>query len=312
MRRPFWVVLAAIALLWAAASTECAATEIHKDAGTRGAQLLKIGVGARAVAMGESYVAAADDVYAVYWNPAGLAHVETNQFGFMHNEWFQDIRYEFLGYVQPVGNLGTLAGSVSYVSMGELERTDETGKEIGDPFHPYDILVGLSFGRRLNNDISIGVNAKFLREKIDKEEAQAFAVDLGILYFLPNNGLILGMNIQHLGTSMTFIEESFSLPVNLKAGAAYKFIDGALTLATDVNRPVDGYVNMGLGAEYKIMSIMNLRAGYRYTAGGNPLGTASGLRAGIGVEIRDYKIDYAFVPYGELGQAHRVSLVASF
>ncbi len=312
MRRPFWIVLAAIVILGTAASTECLARKVHEDAGTSGAQLLKIGVGAKAVGMGESYVAAADDVYAAYWNPAGLTHVETNQFGFMHNEWFEDIRYEFLGYVQPMGELGTLAGSISYISMGDLERTDETGTVVGDSFHPYDILLGLSFGRRLSDDISIGVNGKFLREKIDEESADEFAVDIGGLYFIPNSGLILGVNVQHLGTKMKFIEESFSLPLNVKFGAAYRLIDGALTIATDVNRPVDNYVNVGLGAEYKIMGIMNLRGGYRYTVGGNPLGTASGLRAGVGVEITDYKIDYAFVPYGELGQAHRISLVASF
>lgn len=310
MRKWFWVVLAAVVMLWAG-SVECTAKNIHENAGTRGAQILKIGVGAKAVGMGESYVAAADDVYAAYWNPAGLSHVETSQLGFMHNEWFEDIRYEFLGYVQPLGDLGTLAGSVSYVSMGELDKTDETGKDIGQ-FRPYDILLGLSFGKRLNDSISVGVNAKFLREKIDVEKAQAVAVDFGGLYSVPNTSLILGVNIQHLGTKMKFVEEAFSLPVNLKLGAAYRMIDGALTFAADVDRPVDSDLNIGLGGEYKIMGIMNLRAGYRYTLGGNDLGTASGLRVGIGVEIRDYKLDYAFVPYGELGQAHRISLVASF
>ena len=98
----------------------------------------------------------------------------------------------------------------------------------------------------------------------------------------------------------------------MKLGAAYAMIDGALTLAVDVNQPVDNDMNMGLGIDYKIMGIMSLRAGYTYALGGNDLGTASGLRAGIGVAITDYKLDYAFVPYGELGQAHRISLVASF
>jgi hypothetical protein len=310
MRKSFCVVLA-IGIILYTVSIDCTAKEIHENAGTRGAQLLKIGVGAKAVGMGESYVAAADDVYAAYWNPAGLSHVETSQLGFMHNEWFEDIRYEFLGYVQPIRDLGTLAGSLSYVSMGELDKTDETGKEIGQ-FRPYDILLGLSFGKRLNNAISVGINAKFLREKIDVEKAQAFAVDFGGLYFVPNSSLILGVNVQHIGTKMKFVEESFSLPVNLKLGAAYRLIDGALTFAVDANRPADNNPNMGLGAEYKMMGIVNLRAGYRYTIGGNDLGTASGLRAGIGVEIKDYKFDYAFVPYGELGQAHRISLVASF
>jgi hypothetical protein len=292
-------------------SISCAAESIHESAGTSGAQILKMGVGAEAVSMGESYVAAADDVYSIYWNPAGLSHVETIQLGFMHNEWFQDIRYEFLGYVQPVGNLGTLAGSVSYVSMGELDETDENGKEIGK-FHPYNILLGLSFGKRLNESISIGVNTKFLREKIHDEQAQVFAADIGALYSIPNSSLVLGINLQHLGTKMKFVERSFSLPLNVKIGAAYQLMQGALTLVLDINRPVDNDVNIGLGTEYKILGIVNLRAGYRYAMGGNDLGAASGLRAGLGVEIRDYKIDYAFVPYGELGQAHRFSLMANF
>jgi hypothetical protein len=53
MQRTFWVVLAVIIVSWAAASTECVASKIHEDAGTRGAQLLKMGVGAKAVGMGE-------------------------------------------------------------------------------------------------------------------------------------------------------------------------------------------------------------------------------------------------------------------
>lgn len=310
MRRLFWFVLATVVILWAV-SVDSTAKEIHENAGTRSAQLLKIGVGAKAVGMGESCVAAADDVYATYWNPAGLSLVETNQLGFMHNEWFGNIRYEFLGYVQPIGDLGTLAGSISYISMGELDKTDENGKEIGQ-FHPYNILLGVSFGRQLNEAISLGVNAKFLQEKIDEEKAQAFALDIGGLYYLPKTNLILGVNIQHLGTKMKFVKESFSLPFNVKLGAAYKLIDDALTFAVDVNRPVDNDLNIGLGAEYNIMSVVNIRAGYRYTAGGNDLGTASGLRTGIGVEFRNYKVDYAFVPYGELGQAHRISLLADF
>jgi len=310
MRRASWVVLAIALMLWTVSANSMAKT-INENAGTSAGQLLKIGVGAKAVGMGESYVAAADDVYAAYWNPAGLIHVRTSQIGLMHNEWFEGIRYEFLGYVQPVGDFGTLAGSVSYVSMGELDKTDETGKDLGT-FRPYDILLGLSFGKRLNNSISLGINAKFLQEKIDTEKAQAFAVDLGGLYSIPNSGLVLGINVQHIGTKMKFIEESFSLPLNLKVGAAYRMIDDALTLALDFNRPVDNDSDIGLGTEYRIMGIINLRAGYRYTFGGNDLGTASGLRAGLGVEFRDYKLDYAFVPYGELGQAHRISFMASF
>ena len=310
MRRLLSVVLAAFMMLWAL-NAACVARGLHEDAGTSGAQILKMAVGAKAVGMGESHVAAADDVYSTYWNPAGLSHVDAIQLGFMHNEWFEGIRYEFLGYVQPAGDFGTLAGSVSYVSMGELDKTNEQGN-IEGTFHPYDILVVASFGRRLNEVISAGVNVKFLQEKIDTEKAQALAADFGALYFVPDSSLTFGVNIQHVGTKMKFVDESFSLPLNVKFGATYRPRDSDLTFAVDVNRPIDNDPNIGLGAEYRIMGIFNLRSGYRYTVGGNDLGTASGLRAGIGVEVRDYKFDYAFVPYGELGQAHRISLLADF
>jgi len=311
MRKSFWIVLAvAAAMLWLE-GVEAIAQDIHENAGTRAAQFLNIAVGARAVGMGESHVAAADDVYAVHWNPAGLSYAGTNQLGFMHNEWFEDIRYEFLGYAQPLGNFGTLAGSVAFVYLGELEETDETGR-VTDYFHPYDISFALSFGKQLGKSISAGISAKFLREQIDGREAQAFAVDIGGLYNLPNTGLILGANIQNVGTGLRFVEESFALPMNIVVGAAYKSVDDALTLVVDVNRSTDASPDMGLGAEYRVMNVVSLRTGYRYTIGGNDLGTASGLRAGLGVKVGGYEFDYAFVFYGDLGQTHRVSWVAKF
>jgi hypothetical protein len=310
MQRSIWVMVATIVILWGASHVSMAVNEINENAGTKSGQILKMGVGANAVGMGESYVASADDVYATYWNPAGLSKVEKIQIGFMHNEWFEDIRYEYLGYVQPALNLGTIAGSVSYISMGELDKTDDNGIGNGK-FRPYDLLLMLSYGTKLNKSISLGLNAKFLQEKIDDQKAQAFAVDLGGMY-TSGNGLVVGLNIQHLGTKMKFIEESFGLPLNFNFGIAYKLIDGALTLAADTNIPSDNNVNVGFGADYRIMGMFDLRVGYRYTVGGNDLGTVSGLRAGVGFGVGSYKLDYAFVPYGDLGQSHRISLVASF
>ena len=288
----------------------CFAKKINENAGTKSGQILKMGVGANAVGMGESNVANADDVYATYWNPAGLSKVDKIQIGLMHNEWFEDIRYEYIGYVQPAFGIGTIAGSVSYISMGELDKTDDAGTEQGK-FRPYDLLVALSYGGKINKSISIGFSAKLLQEKIDEQKAQAFAVDLGGIYSADNKFLV-GVNLQHLGTKMKFIEESYGLPLNVNIGLAYKLLDNALTLAVDSNIPSDNDVNIGFGADYRIMGMFDLRFGYRYAFGGNDLGTVSGLRAGVGFGIGNYKLDYAFVPYGELGQSHRISLIASF
>ncbi|MGQ9610724.1 MAG: PorV/PorQ family protein [bacterium] len=310
MHRSVLIMLIVITFLWFV-NEDCMAKKINENAGTKGGQILKIGVGANAVGMGESYVAAADDIYSVYWNPAGLHKIDRSQLGFMHNEWFEDIRHEFIGYVQPVGSMGTLAGSISYVSMGELDKTDESGKELGK-FHPYDILFGLSYGTGIGKSAAFGLSVKLLQEKIDEEKAQAIAFDVAGLYDLSGKGFIIGINLQNLGTRMKFVEESFQIPLNLKIGIAQRLINNALTFAADVNFPSDNDINMGLGIEYRIMGMIDLRAGYRYTLGGNDLGAFSGFRTGIGLGFGRYRIDYALVPYGELGQAHRISLIASF
>ena len=64
-------------------------SQIHENAGTRAMTFLKIGIGAEGISMGEAQVAHSNDLYATFWNPAGLANVKQQQFGFMHNEWLR-------------------------------------------------------------------------------------------------------------------------------------------------------------------------------------------------------------------------------
>lgn len=285
--------------------------DINENAGTRAMAFLKIGVGARAIGMGESQVADANDLYASYWNPAGLARLQRPQLGLMHNEWFEGINHQFIGFAQPLGNAGTLGGSLIYLSFGDLERRDENGEQQGE-FRPYDLALVLSYARKLNAAVSLGANAKWVSEKIDTESAQVIAFDIGGLYALPNSPLVLGVNIQHLGTKAKFVEESFSLPVNVKLGVAYKLLNDAFTLAADLNRPSDNDPTVGFGGAYTVSNLIHLRAGYKYKVGGNDLGTASGITSGIGFTIEGFQIDYAFVSFGKLGPVHRFSLISDF
>ena len=68
---------------------------------------VKIGLGARAVAMGEAFVPVADDATTMYWNPAGLALLEARHLHVSHTEWPADIDYDpqqpFAGLTQPGG-----------------------------------------------------------------------------------------------------------------------------------------------------------------------------------------------------------------
>ena len=286
-------------------------TDIHENAGTRAMTFLKIGVGAKAIGMGESQVAATDDLYASYWNPAGLARLQKPQLALMHNEWFAGINHEFVGVALPFGNIGTLGASASFLSFGELQGRDREGNET-TIFRPYDLAVIFSYARNFGNSIAFGVNAKFLREQIADETGTGIAFDLGGLYTFSDMPLSLGFNAQHLGPRVTFIEEAFGLPVTFRLGAAYKLWNEAFVLTTDIIRPADNDISLGVGAGYTIGNILQLRSGYKYQIGGNDLGAISGLTGGFGLTLLRFQVDYALVPFGVLGLTHRFSLVANF
>ena len=298
-------------LMLACISVAADSTDIHENAGTRAMTFLKIGVGAKAMGMGESQVAATDDLYASYWNPAGLTRLQNPQIALMHNEWFAGINHEFVGFALPLGNVGTVGASASYLSFGELQGRDRDGNET-TVFRPYDLALILSYARGFGDSLAFGTNAKFLREQIADETGTGIAFDFGGLYTFQEIPLSLGFNAQHVGPRVQFIEEAFGLPFTFRLGVAYRLWSDALMLTTDIIRPSDNDVATGVGAAYTIGNILQLRTGYKYKIGGNDLGAMSGLTGGFGLTLRQFQIDYALVPFGVLGLTHRFSLVASF
>jgi len=104
------------------------AGEITKK-GTNAAQFLKIGVGARASAMGESYVAEANDASAMFWNPAGLAGVSNNELMFVQTNWIADMTYDFAALVMPFDNLGTFGIYYQGLSMNDMKVRTEYAPE---------------------------------------------------------------------------------------------------------------------------------------------------------------------------------------
>src|SRR3954463_7326455 len=114
--------LAIIALLSMGSSQAMAS-----GAGTTSANFLKLGIGPRAIAMGDAQVGLANDVYATYWNPAGLARLETPEAGFVQNQYLQDVSESYLAFAYPHPKLGTLAASATYLNVGKFPGYDAAG-----------------------------------------------------------------------------------------------------------------------------------------------------------------------------------------
>lgn len=279
------------------------------DVGTSGAQFLRLGVGARATSMGGAFTGVSDDATAVYWNPAGIIQLNKRSISLMHAMCYEGMSYEWLSFVKPtsIGNMGV---GIQYFSYGNIDERDTNGFKLGN-FSPTDIAIIVSYARKVSN-IFIGVNAKYISTKIIKS-ANAYAFDMGVLKKLMQDRLSLGLVIQNVGTGMKFIDKNDPLPINIKLGFAYNIKEN-WKFAIDANKPNDNDINFGLGSEYcyKVNESIDVvgRAGYNTIT--KDTGGTNGTTMGLGIDFSNYCIDYAFIPFGNLGNIHRISFDFKF
>ncbi len=302
-----------IPYLVAALATACVAGAA--DAGSSAAAFLKIGVGARAVGMGEAQAAAAEGPEALYWNPAGLAVNSRRAVSFTHNEWLEDVRYEYLGLSYPLFNLGSIGFSAGRVGMGKLIGRDEDGNYTGE-FGASDMVLSLGYARRLFNFLAVGAAAEYISSKIENESASAFAGSVGAVGELPLPGLAVGVSASNIGGEMKFIDKGDPLPLALRGGVAYLLPFGGesndLTVAVDAvkfNDRDDVMVNTGV--EYWFMKTIAARAGYK----GNY--DEDGLTGGLGFKYSPTAnlgllADYAYADMGLFGATHRITVGMQF
>jgi hypothetical protein len=285
------------------------------EPGTTGANFLKIGIGPRAVGMGEAQVAICDDVTSVFWNPAGLVSTPSQEASFMYNLWLEGIRSQYFGYTYPHLAIGTFAGSINYLSMDKIQGYTANDVKTGK-VTAYDLLGVLSYARELPYGIYGGINLKLIQEKLEKESSFAFGIDIGVMGFLGRllkikelEDLTIGVNLQNLGSKVKFQEEGGSLPLNLKFGVGIRkeVLGDPVTIAIDGNLPNDNDFYGSLGIEYWVRDLIALRLGYK---SGRDLG--NGLSFGGGIKVNVFQLDYALVHFGELGYTHRIGIVTRF
>ena len=267
--------------------------------GTSGAQFLKIGVG-RGTAMGEAFVAIADDASATYWNPSGLGTITKREISIQHNEWIADIRHDYLTAALPLGSFGTLGLSVTALTMGKMEITtvddpNTTAREdtgTGTYFNASDFAVGISFGRMFTDRLAAGLSIKAVEELIWNMSATGIATDFGIHYNTGFKGLRIAAAMSNFGADISFSGRGleyadtpypdspldygsipvamkttpYSLPLIFRFGLAFDPISNdasRLTVALDLNHPNDNYETVNLGFEYGYLNTFFLRAGYK-------------------------------------------------
>ena len=236
-------------------------------AGISTAQFLKIGVGGRATAMGDAFVAVADDISSLYWNPAGLVLTDKNEIMFSHNSWVVDIGHEFLGASYHISSNDAVGIAVSALHMEDMPVTTEFNPfGTGEYFSFGDFAVAATYSRKMTEQFSCGATIRYFEETLDKLKMRGFLVDLGTFYWTGLGSTRFAVTISNFGNELSPDGkvillggkeqerwQSFSPPTMFRIGFAfepYQTQNHRITASIQLNHPNDNSENVSTGFEY--------------------------------------------------------------
>ena len=276
------------------------------NAGTQ--SVFTIGAGSRAIALGRSFVSIADDASAVYWNPAALRNVQSKQLMFMYMPLFGDFTgadYTFFGAVYPTLNAGAFGAGFQRIAT-TFESYDDFSRPTGEgDYSESQVLVSYAFERTskwLLGSLATGATFKIVSQNVDPFSSTAPGIDLGFRWRpLSSRSFAIGVNLQDLSGAEHKLDAATDVTYRtVMAGAGYvrEFANGsALRFALEVDLPEKADNNYHAGAEYAFARYISLRAGYD---DGN-------VSFGVGFNISNYGVDYAYFTRDEAGTSHPVS-----
>jgi len=303
--------------------------------GTTAAPFLQIGAGSRATALGEAYTGVSQDASTMYWNPSGIDCYKDNDVIFNYSDWFAGMKYMYAGGVLHLEGIGSFGLAVTSFSTPEMVVTTVDEPDgIGTRYDASDLCLGVSYAKKLTDRFSFGASFKYISRRIWHENASAIAMDFGITYQLPVQGLQLGMSILNFGSKLklegsdlavlydadptssgnndgTLADQhvkEWALPLSFRAGLSYKVFQNeynSFMLAGDYIHPNDNFSSVNVGGEYGFMNYFFARVGYQHIFLDD---SEQGLTFGAGVKYFPFGVDYSYVKMKNLGYVQQFSV----
>ncbi|MFA5282657.1 MAG: hypothetical protein WC368_08085 [Candidatus Cloacimonadaceae bacterium] len=274
------------------------------DLNNSAAAYIRMGIGARIIAMGEAGTATARDITAAYWNPAGLSYMKDIEFT---TSYAMDMGYDRSYQHAAVGRhfgFGVLALSWVNAGVSDIIGTDASNNDTGT-FSNSDNNIALSYANRYKR-LSYGLTPKLYTSAIDGDTEMGFGIDLGAKYDI-NQYLEAGLMLRDAYGSLA----DDRIPYQVQAGiTAYPFL--GVTLAADLHYEQEEDPYMIFGAEYwttigkdpeadSKLSVINVheRSAWADLFSQFQTGIRVGFNdnrfsAGAGIRFRNFQIDYAY------------------
>jgi outer membrane protein OmpA-like peptidoglycan-associated protein len=262
---------------------------------------LRMGIGARGLAMGGAYTAVTNDLTSLYWNPAGLAEVGKLQFTAFYSGGLEEDRdLNYFGYAQHLWrndvDWGTISFGWLHSGMDGFRQIDNIGVESGTfDFNRNDFYLG--WGRQFGERLSLGITGKFLHDKVadsDLTDSQANNMgggfDLGGAFDITDRVrfAIAWQDIVTRIGALDAVEDTDIVPWNLRFGLGLTPID-PLIVSVDVEKTRHDEYALHLGGEYGFELSEDYSLALR-------LGFDDGdFATGFGFGLKWFQLDYAYV-----------------
>ena len=283
---------------------------------------LRIPMNARAASLGNTFLTVRNDPAGTFYNPGLLSTLERPSASAGFLKYLLDVNAGYASYGQAVEGIGWIGGGVVYVNYGSFDETDRQSNVIGS-FGASDLALSATVASVYEN-LHYGATVKFIHSSIADVSSSGLALDAGVAYAIPSEGMVLGLSVLNLGTQVsTYAGKSERLPLDVKIGVSKKLEHLPLTVLLNfhkLNESSDSFFDrfsaFSFGGEFTLSKYLRARIGYnnemRRELKIGDSAKLAGFSAGLGLTASAYLVDYAYTSFGLIGSAHRFSIGTSF
>ncbi len=227
---------------------------------TTAVPFLMIAPDARAGAMGDAGVSTSPDANSMHWNPAKFAFIEKDMgLALNYTPWLRtlvnDINLSYLSGFKRIDDMQTVAASLVFFSLGEIQFTGEAGEPLGT-YRPSEFAIDVAYARKLGENISGGIAMRYINSNLTQGQdvgstptrpGRSLAADVSAYYERELDWrrtpamFAAGINISNIGNKISYsdIINSNFIPINLRLGPTLTlFLDEYNTMAftLDINK----------------------------------------------------------------------------
>lgn len=308
--------------------------------GTTAGEILGMPASARGLALGNAVAGLDADGSVFFWNPAAAASIKAPQVSASYLPWLVDTKFQHFSFAMPIMPSLVIGGFIAAWSMDDMKvRTELEQNGTGQYFDAGDLVMSMSVASQLTDRFSIGLNVKYLQERIYHSTARGMALDFGTLYQTDIlNGMKIIATLNNYGTDMQmsgrdldiltdplptgdgnngeipaqYSTDVWSLPLNFRFGVATSVFQNDklnIDLEIDAIHPSNNYEALDMGMEITVFNMIVLRGGLSSITQDDSIeGFSVGAGLVIPIEYGSVIFDYGYRDYGDLGYIQAMTL----